>query len=284
MDYIHWNPQIELFSFFGYPIRWYGLLWAIGLIGAYNIVKYLCKTNKNENVKVDQLFLYSIIGIFAGARLGHCLFYDYEYFFSSPKHIIEIFIPIRFLVNGDWIYTGYAGLASHGGVIGLIIALWYYCKHNKIKTLYVLDCIAIAAPFTAMMIRLGNLMNSEIIGRPTNVPWAFIFDRVDSVPRHPAQLYEALFYLIVFVIGVILYRQTRLHKSLGHGFFFGYCIVTIFTFRFFIEFVKEVQVDFEHSMALDMGQWLSIPLVLLGSFFVYKSLTYKYSTNYVENP
>lgn len=282
MDYIHWNPPIEFFSFFGYPIRWYGLFWAIGLIAAYKIVKYLCKAN--QNVKVDQLFLYSVIGVMAGARLGHCFFYDSEYFFSSTKHFVEIFIPIRFLVNGDWVYTGYAGLASHGGVVGLIIALWYYCKHYKIKTLYVLDCIAIAAPFTAMMIRLGNLMNSEIIGRPTNVPWAFVFDRIDSVPRHPAQLYEALFYLIVFVIGIILYRQTRLRKSLGHGFFFGYCIVTIFTFRFFIEFVKEVQVDFEHSMALDMGQWLSIPLVLFGAFFVHKSLTYRYSTIHEENP
>lgn len=275
MNYINWNPDLEIFSLFGYPIRWYGLLWGIGLIAAYNIVLRLFRSNNAEELKAEKLFLYCIIGVFAGARLGHCLFYDSGYFLTSWSHFVEIFVPVHFHPNGGFTYTGYAGLASHGGVVGLIIALWSYCKRYKMKLMFVLDCVAIAAPFTAMSIRLGNLMNSEIIGRPTDVPWAFIFEKVDSVPRHPAQLYEALFYLLVFVCGVFLYRKTRLRSSLGSGFFFGYCIVTIFTFRFFIEFLKEVQVGFEQSMILDLGQILSIPLIIIGIFFVYKSLTSK---------
>lgn len=273
MSYINWNPDLEIFSILGYPIRWYGLLWGIGLIAAYYIVARIYRSNNTEGLKAEKLFMYCIFGVFIGARVAHCLFYDSSYFLSSWLHFAEIFIPVRFHPNGGFTYIGYAGLASHGGVIGLIIALWSYCKRYKIKLMFVLDCVSIAAPFTAMTIRLGNLMNSEIIGCTTNVPWAFIFEKVDYVPRHPAQLYEAIFYLLVFVCEVFLYRKTKFGSSLGTGFFFGFCLITIFSFRFFIEFLKEVQVEFESSMILDLGQLLSIPLIFIGAFFFYKSFT-----------
>lgn len=274
MDYIHWNPSLEIFSVLGISIRWYGLLWAVGLLGSSIIVDRINKYHK-DILLVEHLFFYCFVGILAGARIGHCVFYGSAYFFSSWSHFFEIFIPIRILSTGDWVYTGYAGLASHGGVIGLILALCIYCNKYKVKFLLVLDMIAFAAPFCAMMIRFGNLMNSEIIGCPTDVPWAFIFEKVDYLPRHPAQLYEALFYGCVFVLGCILYRKTIL-KNMGTGFYFGYCISTIFIFRFFVEFLKEVQEDFEHDMFLDMGQILSIPLIVIGLYFLFVSLFKNY--------
>lgn len=274
MDYIHWNPSLEIFSIWGVTIRWYGLLWVVGLLGSSIIVNKINKYQK-EKLLVEQLFSFCFVGVLAGARIGHCIFYDASYFLSSWPHFLEIFIPFKILPAGDWIYTGYAGLASHGGVIGLVLALCLYCKINKFHPLFVLDMVAFAAPFCAMMIRFGNLMNSEIIGCPTDVPWAFIFERVDMVPRHPAQLYEALFYGCVLVFGFILYRKTTF-KNMGTGLYFGYCISTIFTFRFFVEFLKEVQVDFEHNMFLDMGQILSIPLIVIGLYFLYVSLFKNY--------
>jgi len=279
MNYIIWNPDLEIFSIFGYPIRWYGLLWAMGLMAAYSIVKILYQSNRIAKLNAEELFVYCIVGVLAGARLGHCLFYAPNYFLTSWLHFVEIFVPIRFHTNGGFSYIGYAGLASHGGVVGLIIALWAYCKRYKVKLMFVLDCVALAAPFTSMAIRLGNLMNSEIVGRAADVPWAFVFERVDSTPRHPAQLYEAIFYLLVFVCGVLLYQKTKLRTSLGTGFFFGYCIASIFTFRFLIEFLKEVQVEFEQSMALDMGQLLSIPLIFVGLFFICRSFTSEHKSD-----
>ena len=171
-------------------------------------------------------------------------------------------LPIRDTPTG-WQFTGYQGLASHGGALGLIIALWLYVRRTRLNFVDVLDFIAIVTPLTACFIRLGNLMNGEIVGKPTDVPWAFLFDGYDE-PRHPAQLYEALAYLCFFIMNVIvylkLYRKGRLHR----GFMFGLTLATIFTFRFFIEFLKDVQVDFERGMTLDMGQWLSIPFVIIG--------------------
>jgi len=247
------------------------MLWGIGLIGATYIVARLFKEYKIADSKFASLFVYVFFGVILGARLGHCLFYEPTYFFGSLKHFVEMFLPIRFLSDGGWRYTGYAGLASHGGVIGLLIALYLYCRQMKMEYLFVLDSIGFAAPFTAMAIRLGNLMNSEIIGKATDVPWAFVFTHVDPLPRHPAQLYEAIFYAIVFCLGVLLYKKRKEKTTIGSGFFFGYCLTLIFTFRFFIEFIKEVQVDFEHHLVLDMGQILSLPLIAIGLYFMWKS-------------
>ena len=260
--YILWNPDLVAFNIGGYAVRWYGLCWVAGLLAAYMIVKHLYKEQKIKPELFDPLFIYCLLGILVGARLGHCLLYEPGYFLSSGKHLIEMILPIHFMNDGSWKYTGYEGLASHGGTIGLIIALWLYVRRTKINIWRVLDNVAIATPITACCIRLGNLMNSEIIGKATDVPWAFIFERVDMIPRHPGQLYEAIAYAIFFFVGWYFYRKKP--QRVGTGFFFGLCITLIFTARFFIEFTKDIQEDFEASMLLNMGQLLSIPFVIVG--------------------
>ena len=260
--YILWNPNLVAFHLGPMSIRWYSLCWLLGLASAYFIVKRLYKEQKIKPELFDPLFIYCFVGILIGARLGHCLFYEPDYFLSSGKHIVEMILPIHFMADGSWKFTGYEGLASHGGTIGLIIALWLYVRRTKINIWRVLDNVAIATPVTACFIRLGNLMNSEIIGKATDVPWAFIFERVDMIPRHPGQLYEAIAYAIFFVIGWYLYRKKP--QRVGTGFFFGLCITLIFTARFFIEFTKDIQEEFEASMLLNMGQLLSIPFVIVG--------------------
>ena len=260
--YIHWNPDLVAIHLGGFSIRWYSLCWLLGLLAAFLIVKRLYKEQKIKPELFDPLFIYCFIGILIGSRLGHCLFYEPGYFLSSGKHMVEMILPIRFLADGSWKFTGYEGLASHGGTIGLIIALWLYVRHTKVNLWRVLDNVAIATPVTACLIRLGNLINSEIIGKATDVPWAFIFERVDLTPRHPGQLYEALAYALFFFIGWHLYRKRP--ERVGTGFFFGLCITLIFAARFFIEFTKDIQEAFEASMALNMGQLLSLPFVALG--------------------
>ena len=257
--FINWNPDPILFSIGGFSLRWYSVFWFIAIWAASQVVYKLYQYKKLPLDSYLNLFIYSCIGIFAGARLGHCLFYDPEFYFSHPW---EIILPIHFLPNGDWTFTGYAGLASHGGTLGLIIALLLFCRKTKIHYLDILDIMGIAAPLAAGFIRIANLMKSEIIGIPTQVPWAFIFERVSPVPRHPAQLYEALAYFIIFIL--ILTIAKRKKGNYKKGFYFGLCITLIFTFRFFIEFLKERQVDFENTLPIDMGQILSIPFMLLG--------------------
>ena len=260
--YIHWNPDLVAIHLGGFSIRWYSLCWLLGLLAAFLIVKRLYKEQKIKPELFDPLFIYCFIGILIGSRLGHCLFYEPGYFLSSFKHMVEMILPIRFLADGSWRFTGYEGLASHGGTIGLIIALWLYVRRTKVNLWRVLDNVAIATPVTACLIRLGNLMNSEIIGKVTDVPWAFVFERVDMLPRHPGQLYEAVAYAVFFFIGWYFYRKRP--ERVGTGFFFGMCITLIFTARFFIEFTKDIQEAFEASMALNMGQLLSLPFIALG--------------------
>lgn len=262
MLFIDWNPSIEAFRIGSFAMRWYALCWLIGLLAAYFIVRRLYIQQKIKETLFEPLFIYCFLGILIGARLGHCLFYEPDYFLSSGQHMVEMLIPIRFLPDGGWRFTGYAGLASHGGTIGLIITLLLYVRKTKLNLWTVLDNIAIATPITACFIRLGNLMNSEIIGKVTDVPWAFVFQQVDMQPRHPGQLYEAIAYALLFVIGLYFYRKSP--QQVGTGFFFGLCLTYIFTARFFIEYTKEVQEAFEASLPLDMGQLLSIPFVVIG--------------------
>ena len=200
---INWNPNPELFNLFGISIRYYGLLWAVGIFFAYIIVHYQYRDKKIDEKKFDPLFFYCFFGILIGARLGHCLFYDPGQYLTSGKGFVEMLLPIKFLPGGGWKFTGYEGLASHGGTLGLMIALWLYCRKTKLHYMDVVDMIAVATPVTACFIRLANLMNSEIIGKPTDVPWAFVFERVDMLPRHPGQLYEAIAYLILFSISLL---------------------------------------------------------------------------------
>ena len=260
--YILWNPDLEIFRIGNFAIRWYSTCWLIGLALAYFIVKWLYKDQKVKDAYFDPLFMYCFLGILIGARLGHCLFYQPEYFLSSWTHVVEMFLPIHQMADGSWKFTGYEGLASHGGTLGLMIALYLYYRRTHMNLWHVLDDIAIATPITACFIRLGNLMNSEIIGTPTHVPWAFIFERVDMTPRHPGQLYEAIAYFFFFFVMLHFYKRTS--KKVGTGFYFGLCLTLIFTFRFFIEYTKDIQVDFESGMIFNMGQLLSIPFIILG--------------------
>ena len=271
LSYIVWNPDLEAFHLGPLSIRWYGLMWLIGFALAYFLVHRLYKEQKIKDELFDPLFIYCFFGILIGARLGHCIFYQPQDFLTSWQGIIEMLLPIRLGNDGSWLgetfgffLIGYAGLASHGGTLGLMIALWLYVKKTKLSIWTVLDNIAIATGSMACCIRLGNLMNSEIIGKITDVPWAFIFERVDKVPRHPGQLYEAIAYAILFCIMWVLHK--KMPEKIGTGWYFGFCLTYIFTFRFFIEYTKEIQEAFEASLPIDMGQILSIPFIILGVY------------------
>lgn len=259
--FINWNPDVVALHLGSFAVRWYSVCWCIGLMSVYLLEHKLFKEQHIPEEKFDPLFLYCFLGILIGARLGHCLFYEPEYFIPHP---LEMILPMRRDALGDWHFTGYEGLASHGGTIGLITALYLYVRKTKLNLMHVLDNIAIVTPICACAIRIGNLMNSEIIGKQTDLPWAFIFERVDMVPRHPGQLYEAICYAIFFFVGWYFYR-TRPQK-VGSGFFFGLCLTLIFTSRIFIEYTKENQVDFESGMIFNMGQLLSVPFVIVGLY------------------
>lgn len=261
---INWNPDPVMFTIGPLSVRYYGLLWIVGIACSYFIVRKVYMDQKIGEKKFDPLFFYCFFGMIIGSRLGHCLFYEPDYFLH---HISEIFLPIRHMADGSWKFIGYQGMASHGGTLGLMLALALYCWKYKMHIVDVFDIIAIATPVCAGCIRMANLMNSEIIGKAATVPWAFVFERIDQVPRHPAQLYEALFYFSLQIVMWLIYKRKGL--TLCRGFYFGLCITAIFTFRFFIEFLKEDQVAFEQGMALNMGQLLSIPFVIVGVYFMF---------------
>ncbi len=272
--FITWNPDVTALDLGFFAIRWYSLFWAIGLVSVYLLMHRLYKQQKISEEKFEPMFMYCFLGILIGARLGHCLFYEPSYYLSHP---VEMLLPFRDVPGKGWTFTGYEGLASHGGTLGLMIALWLYAKRVGLKFMHVLDNVAIVTPICACAIRLGNLMNSEIIGRPTDLPWAFIFERVDSLPRHPGQLYEAICYAIFFGIHWFFYR--RYPQKVGSGFFFGLCLFLIFTSRIFIEYTKENQEAFEEGMLLNMGQLLSIPFVVLGLYCMYRGIRKDESTD-----
>jgi len=263
LNYINWNVDPEIINVFGISIRYYGLLFVSGLILC---IYTLSRIYKRENIPSDhleKLSIYGMIGILAGARLGHCLFYEPSYYLSNP---LEMILPITFTPDGGIKLSGYQGLASHGGVLGLLIALYFYSRKTKHSMIDTIDLIAVVAGLSFGFIRLGNFMNSEIIGIPTTKPWGVIFERVDNVPRHPAQLYEAISYFIIFALMMILYKKMR--NRLKNGFFFGLATVLFVTARFIIEFVKENQVGFEDGMTLNMGQLLSLPYIVVGIGFI----------------
>jgi len=263
LNYIHWNPDPEIVNIFGISIRYYGLLFVGGLILCIYILRWIFKREKIPSENLERLSIYGIIGILVGARLGHCLFYEPSYYLSHP---LEMILPITFLPDGGIKFIGYQGLASHGGVLGLLIALFFYSRKSKHSMIDTIDLIAVVAGLSFGFIRLGNFMNSEIIGIPTTKPWGVIFERVDNVPRHPAQLYEAISYFIIFMIMMILYKKMR--DRLKNGFFFGLATVLFFTARFIIEFVKENQVGFEDGLTFNMGQLLSLPYIFVGIGFI----------------
>jgi prolipoprotein diacylglyceryl transferase len=263
LNYIHWNPDPEIVNIFGISIRYYGLLFVGGLILCIYILGWIFKKENIPSQNLEKLSIYGMIGILAGARLGHCLFYEPSYYLSHP---LEMILPITFPPDGGIKFSGYQGLASHGGVLGLLIALYFYSQKTKHSMIDTVDLIAVVAGLSFGFIRLGNFMNSEIIGIPTTKPWGVIFERVDNIPRHPAQLYEAISYFIIFAIMMLLYKKKS--DKLKNGFFFGFATVLFFTARFVIEFVKENQVGFEDRMTFNMGQLLSLPYIAVGIGFI----------------
>ena len=271
--YVVWNPPIKL----GF-VRYYALLWIVGLVIAYFVVQKLYKEQKIKDSVFEPLFIYCFLGILIGSRVGHCLIYESSYYLSSFPRFVEMLLPVKFMGEGfsGAKLTGYAGLASHGGTLGLIIALLLYCRKYKISVLRVLDTIALATPTTCCAIRLGNLMNSEIIGVPTGSDWGFIFSQVDNLPRHPSQLYEAIAYLLLFFIGWWIYR--RQPQKVGTGFYFGFCLACIFIFRMFVEFTKGGNFRLfsnPASVNSDRAQWFSIPYALVGVAFLIYSYVHK---------
>ena len=264
MLFITWFVTPEIGELFGITFRWYGILFALGLFFAGLVVYSLFKKNGYTQNQYESLLVYLFVGIFLGARLAHCFFYEPSYYLAHP---LEILLPITELPDGEFKFSGYHGLASHGGGVGLAIALWIFCRKYKVNFWPISDILAIATPLVGGFIRLGNLTNSEIVGSQTNVAWAFIFPLYDQCPRHPAQLYEALFYFLLFGVLFLLYKSKKEHFP--DGFFLALVVLIIGIFRFCIEFVKEIQVSFEQFLILNMGQLLSIPLILVGIILLF---------------
>jgi prolipoprotein diacylglyceryl transferase len=253
--HIIWDVSPEIFDGF-IVLRWYGVCWVLGALLGHRIMLHIYKSEDVPVIEVDKLTIYIMVGAIIGARFGHVLFYDPVYYFYNP---IEI-LPVK--IEPSFQFTGLAGLASHGGILGALLALYVYNRKFKKDYLWLLDRLTIAGAALGGFIRLGNLMNSEVIGTPSDLPWAFVFTSVDSIPRHPSQLYEAIFYFIVSVSLYFAWKSKRFNAA--HGFIFGLGIALIFVQRFLIEFLKEDQVPFEESLVLNMGQALSIPMIVVG--------------------
>ena len=251
---IHWNVDPEIFNIAGFGPRYYGLAFVLGFIIAERYIgKFLLRDGYTAQ-DVSKLFTFSLFGTIIGARLGHCLFYEPGYYLSNPILILKV-------------WEG--GLASHGGFLGVMISIWLFNrKVKRISYLYLLDLAAAPALLTGSFIRIGNLMNSEILGHPSNVSWAFIFERVDNIPRHPAQIYESFGYFCVSML--VFYLYSKYEKVWPHGRFVGITLVLGMSWRFFTEFFKDNQVAFEQGMTLNMGQLLSIPMILIGLALIYQ--------------
>ena len=248
LSFIHWNLDPELVRIGPLGIRYYSLCFlASFVVGAYIMRSIFSREGKSEN-DLNSLINYMVAATVVGARLGHCLFYDPQYYLSNPIEILKV-----------W----QGGLSSHGAAIGIFFALYMYIRTRPDQPyLWILDRIVITVALAGFFIRLGNLFNSEIVGIPTGVPWAIVFDRIDALPRHPTQVYESVAYGVVFLFLYRLYG--RLGSETPSGLFLGLFLIFVFTFRFFVEFVKTRQAAFGHDLALSVGQILSIPLVLIG--------------------
>ncbi len=252
---ITWSISPEIFSLGPIHIRYYGLLFATSFLLGFKIMEWIYKKENRPMDDLNDLVWYMLLGTVIGARLGHCLFYNPEFYLSHPVEILKV-------------WRG--GLASHGAAIGILTSIYFYSKKKKNQSfLWVMDRVVIGVALAAFFIRMGNLFNSEIIGKPTELLWGFIFTSVDNVPRHPTQIYEALFYLLSFVI--IFFQYKKHDGKFNDGYLFGIFLILIFGFRIFVEFFKKNQEAFEQGMVLNMGQLLSIPLVFAGIYFLYNA-------------
>ena len=256
---VHWHVDPAILHIGGFELRWYSILFVSGFILGWFIFKWFFQREKIDTKLLDPLLYTLLICTIVGARLGHCLFYQPDYYLGSWQGFWEIFMPWK------------GGLASHGGTIALILGMWWFAKHygkkHDFDFVWLLDHLAIAVAFAGAFIRFGNLFNSEIYGDVTNLPWGFVFElRGETEPKHPTQLYEGFTYLLLGFALIGLYWK-KLDKML-RGQFIGIFLIVCFGSRFLIEFIKEPQVAFEQTMTLNMGQLLSIPFILLGIFFL----------------
>ncbi|RAV29816.1 prolipoprotein diacylglyceryl transferase [Sinomicrobium soli] len=262
---IHWNPSegIDLGFFM---LRYYSLMFVVAFVLGWFVMKKIYDREGLTVKELDPLFIYTVLATLIGARLGHFLFYEPEMFIKDPLHI---FLPVEF--SPKFRIVGFRGLASHGAAIGIIIAMFYYSRkiiHKPI--LWILDRIVLPVSLGGIFVRIGNFMNSEIIGKPTNSDYGVIFGKLnESFPRHPSQLYEASGYLLVFLILWYIYWKTEKRKKAGY--IFGVFLILLWTVRFIVEFFKENQVAFEDQLSLNMGQWLSIPFILFGFYLVFRN-------------
>ena len=258
-----WDIDPVLFSAGSFAVRYYSLCWLAAFASCYYVMRSIFRREGLSTDNLEALLVYVFLGTFIGARLGHCLFYETHYYLSHPWRIV---LPLYERADGSWGF-GFMGLASHGAAVGIVAALILYARRYRFPMWDLLDKLGVVAPLGGAFIRLGNFFNSEIIGAPTDGPWAVVFSRVDPLPRHPAQLYEALGYFIAFAVVYALYRRRR--TKVSSGFFFGLSILLIFGLRFAVEFVKEVQEPFEiylrDTFSMDMGQLLSIPFIIAGA-------------------
>jgi len=277
LTYITWSPDPEIISLGPISLRWYSMMFLAGFVIGFQIMKRFFIHEKQPVEWLDSLLIYLMVGTIVGARLGHCFFYDAEYYFADLPNFIEIFIPVRFGENwpgqfGDFTFTGFRGLASHGGAIAIIIMMFLFARNvAKKPVLWILDRVVIPIALTGMFIRLGNLMNSEIVGNITDVPWAFIFEEVDDNPRHAVQLYESISYLLIFVFLMWQYWKTEAKDKLG--LLFGQFLVLLWSARFVLEYFKRSQGGFESAFGnlLSTGQLLSIPFIIAGLYFIFSS-------------
>ena len=248
---MHWNIDPILLQIGPLKLHWYGLLFASGLLGGYNLAEWMFKKEGKDLKLIEPLFVYIIIGMVLGARLAHCFFYDFSYF---SKHPIEI------------LYVWQGGLASHGGFLGVIIALWLFSKKYNFSFAWLLSRGSIVAMFIATFIRVGNFFNSEIVGKKTTTAFGVIFDRVDNFPRHPVVLYESLAYFTIFLILLYIYKKVSYQKFTNIA--FGLVLILGFGVRVLLEQFKTTQSEFTTNTTLTMGQMLSIPFIILGAIIL----------------
>ena len=262
-----WDPTSKGIEIGSFTIHYYSMMWMVAFILGWYVIKKIYKNEEQPEEKLDSLFIYSIVGIMLGARLGHVIFYQAE---LITEDFFSIFLPFKF--KGGIEFTGFQGLASHGAAIGMIIAMYLYNKKVlKKSVIWVLDRVVIPVALGAIFVRLGNFFNSEIIGKPTDSSLGVIFKQAgpgfDNVARHPSQLYEATCYVFVFLILWFVYWKTKKREQLGY--IFGSFLVLLWTVRFFVEYVKEPQNIERADWILNTGQLLSIPLILIGLYFMF---------------
>jgi prolipoprotein diacylglyceryl transferase len=270
LNYITWTVDPELFSVGSLTVRWYGLLWAIGIWLALVIVQKIFKHEKHPEAWVDKLFIYTVLGTIIGARLGHCFFYEWKELAEPVTFLGITFKYGNYYLSHPWelLYIWRGGLASHGGAIGILIAMYYYNKNvSKKGYIWIFDRLVIGVALAGASIRLGNLMNSEIYGTATTLPWGFIFVRDGQTePMHPTQIYEMIYCLVTFAVTYWLYYKKEAYKKTG--FIFGVFLLGIFGTRFLLEFIKLNQEAFESGMILNMGQILSVPFIIWGIWLI----------------